>query len=141
MHHQAGYPSGEVDSLNGLAEVLLAEGRTGEAGREYTAALGLATEIGLKFDQARAHDGLGRVHQLTDDLSQAREHWQQALALYIELGVPEAEDLRALLAELRSGPPARFDLNLLLSPDHGPARRSDQRRSRRALPMATAVTS
>ncbi len=98
MHCKAGNPSGQVDALNGLADVLLAEGRTGEARTEYAAALRLASETGLKFEQARAHDGLGRVHHLTDGLSQACQHWQQALVLYTELGVPEAEDVRALLA-------------------------------------------
>ena len=34
MHCKAGDPSGQVDALNGLADALLAEGRTGEARTE-----------------------------------------------------------------------------------------------------------
>jgi hypothetical protein len=31
------------------------------------------------------------------DLTRAREHWQQALAIYTELGSPEADEIRARL--------------------------------------------
>lgn len=48
---------------------------------------------------ARARDGLGHACDRTGDRDQARRHWQDALALFTELGVPEAERIRARLAK------------------------------------------
>jgi hypothetical protein len=67
---------------------LAAGDRTGGQ-REHTAALRLADEIGYKEGQTRAHDGFGHCLQAGGAIDQAREHWQQALALFTELGMPE----------------------------------------------------
>ncbi|NUP68796.1 MAG: hypothetical protein HOW71_42240, partial [Nonomuraea sp.] len=48
-------------------------------------------------EQARAHDGLARAHLALGRAGQAREHARLALDLYEELGVPEAEEVRAFL--------------------------------------------
>jgi hypothetical protein len=37
------------------------------------------------------------VHQALGDPGQARGHWQEALALYTDMGMPEAEQARASL--------------------------------------------
>lgn len=65
---------------------------------EFYAELALASQIGAKLQQARAHHGLARAHQAAADPSRARQHWQRALALYTDLGVPEAGQVRAELA-------------------------------------------
>jgi DNA-binding SARP family transcriptional activator/tetratricopeptide (TPR) repeat protein len=85
----------EAEACNGLGEVLLATGRPRDAAIQYTTALGLAAD---KYEQARAYHGLGHTCQASGDPVQARQHWQQALALYSELGAPEAEHIRAQLA-------------------------------------------
>ncbi|HEY1918462.1 MAG TPA: tetratricopeptide repeat protein [Streptosporangiaceae bacterium] len=94
---ETGDRSSEAEALNGLAEVHLAAGRPGDAQAQQAGALGLARQIHDKYQQARAHDGLARSHQATGDLAQASCHWRQALALYTDLGTPEAHDIRAQL--------------------------------------------
>jgi transcriptional regulator with XRE-family HTH domain len=54
--------------------------------------------LGDKYEQARAHDGLGRANHAAGDSGQARRRWQHALTLYTELGVPDAGQVRARLA-------------------------------------------
>jgi DNA-binding SARP family transcriptional activator/tetratricopeptide (TPR) repeat protein len=88
----------EADALNGLGETILAAGQPGLACAQHAAALGVAGQIGGKLQQARAHHGLARSHEAVLDPSQARPHWQQALALYSSLGVPEADQVRAEIA-------------------------------------------
>jgi DNA-binding SARP family transcriptional activator/tetratricopeptide (TPR) repeat protein len=98
LFREIGERAGEAEALNALGEVFLATGRPGQARTQYSAALGLAARIGEKYEQARAHDGLARAHQATGDHGQASQHWQEALDLYIELGSPEADQVRAQLA-------------------------------------------
>jgi hypothetical protein len=50
--------------------------------------------IGNKDEQARAHNGLGQAHHAIGDPGQACHHCQEALALYAELGAPEADQVR-----------------------------------------------
>ena len=63
-------------------------------------ALALATEIGDPAQQAQASDGLGRAWHSEGDLSRARALWETALALYTELGDPDAEQIRVRLAAM-----------------------------------------
>ncbi len=67
---------------------------------EHAAALTLTVETGDRYQQARAHAGLGHAHHATGKHGRARQHWQHALGLYTDLGVPEAGDVRAHLAAL-----------------------------------------
>ncbi|EXG79797.1 AfsR/SARP family transcriptional regulator [Cryptosporangium arvum] len=84
---------GETCALNGLAEAELGRGSASAADR-FAEALALATTIGERAEQARAHLGLA---QATD---RAREHLEQALALYTDLGSPAADDVRKRLENL-----------------------------------------
>jgi tetratricopeptide (TPR) repeat protein len=79
---------------------LLATSQPDHARTEFTAALGLASQIGDKHEQARAHDGLGRACHSAGDSGQARRHWQQALTLYTGLGATEADQVRTQLTTL-----------------------------------------
>jgi hypothetical protein len=60
---------------------------------------------GEKYELARAHRGLARSHHATGAAGPARQHWQQALALYTALGAPEADEIRAHLGDQPAPPP------------------------------------
>jgi hypothetical protein len=64
---------------------------------------GRASQIDNPYEQARAHDGLGRAYHAAGDLGKAREHWQVAMTRYGELGVPEADLVRAQLTAAADG--------------------------------------
>jgi DNA-binding SARP family transcriptional activator/Tfp pilus assembly protein PilF len=93
---------GEIQDRICLGEVLLAVAQPGQAQAHYTAAAGLAALIGDKYEQARALNGLGRAFHATGDSGDARQQWHQALALFAELGTPEADEVRSQLSALDS---------------------------------------
>jgi tetratricopeptide (TPR) repeat protein/DNA-binding XRE family transcriptional regulator len=108
MYREFGDLAGVAETLNCIGEVQLATGRPGDARDQLTTALGLATENGDKMEQARAHEGLGHARHALGDVSGAGRHWREALALYTDLGVPQAARVRARLDETRPGtPPSR----------------------------------
>ncbi|HEX6522047.1 MAG TPA: BTAD domain-containing putative transcriptional regulator [Streptosporangiaceae bacterium] len=98
LFREIGDPAGEALALNGLGEALLAVDQPGQASAGHAAALDLASRSGDRFEEARAHDGLGHAYRAAGDNEQAREHWQQALAIYTELSLPEAEQVHTQLA-------------------------------------------
>jgi DNA-binding SARP family transcriptional activator/Tfp pilus assembly protein PilF len=100
LYRQTGVRSGQAEALNGLGDVLLAVGQPGQARLQHSAGLDLAGKIGEKDQEAKAYDGLGRVARATGDLAEARRYWQRALAIYAELGAPEADELRHQLGQL-----------------------------------------
>ncbi|MGH3799655.1 MAG: tetratricopeptide repeat protein [Pseudonocardiaceae bacterium] len=71
-----------------------------QAFAHHTTALTLATHVGDRYEKARAHNGLAHIHLDAGDLDQARQHWHHALALYTDLGVPDADDVQTFLAAL-----------------------------------------
>jgi tetratricopeptide (TPR) repeat protein len=73
----------------------MGEARTALA--QYRGALALASQAGDRFEQARALDGAARALATAGQRGQARAHWQQALAIFSDLGVPEAAQVRARL--------------------------------------------
>ena len=100
LFREIGDRDGEAQSLNGVGETYHATGQPCEARIQHAAALNLAAEIGDRYEQARAHNGLARIYHASSDLDQARYHWHEALALYTDLGVPDADDVRAHLTAL-----------------------------------------
>ncbi|MEV4510989.1 tetratricopeptide repeat protein [Dactylosporangium sp. NPDC049525] len=90
---------GEARALNGLGEAALAGGRLTAALTQHTTAL---TASPAPDQQARAHTGLGHAHQALGDLARARQHYEQALVRYTDLGSPDADDVRVHLAALDS---------------------------------------
>lgn len=90
-------PNLTAQSLNGLAETLADTGSPGEALRHHQHALEIALARGIRYEQARAHAGLGDVHRAFDRRDKAREHWQSAVDIYRDLGVPEATDIAVKL--------------------------------------------
>ncbi|MEV7009162.1 BTAD domain-containing putative transcriptional regulator [Streptosporangium sp. NPDC051022] len=94
LYRTLGNTADEAAALNGLAE---AAGDPVRAVEEHTAALALADLTRNRPERARAHDGLARAHLALGHPERACEHGRLALALYGELGVPEAEEVRVLL--------------------------------------------
>jgi tetratricopeptide (TPR) repeat protein/transcriptional regulator with XRE-family HTH domain len=89
---------GEAWARNGLGEAARSLGDPGGALTHHTAGLAAATIVDARDQQARAHHGLGDAHEALHDLARAGMHHEQAVALYTELGMPEADDLRGRLA-------------------------------------------
>jgi tetratricopeptide (TPR) repeat protein len=94
---EIGDPGLEAKALSGLAQACLAGGEASQARDQYSAALERAGDAGDRYEQARAHSGLGTAYQGLGDLAQAAHHWRQAYAIYRDLGVPEAEEVRTRL--------------------------------------------
>jgi DNA-binding SARP family transcriptional activator/Flp pilus assembly protein TadD len=91
----------EMEVLNDLGETCLAAGWPDRAREHHTHALRLAVATDQRHQQAKAHNGI--AYTLRDvDPDAAREHWRQALAIYTDLGVPEADRIRAQLLLLTS---------------------------------------
>jgi tetratricopeptide (TPR) repeat protein len=85
--------------LNHLGETRHAAGQLAEALDAYQQALAIATELGLHREQARAHGGIGAVTRASDPRA-TREHWEQAIAIYDQLNLPEADQLRDQLSTM-----------------------------------------
>jgi tetratricopeptide (TPR) repeat protein len=90
---------GEAEALNGLGEAYLATSQPAKACAAHSRALDLAAQTSDRFEQARAHAGLARSQHASGDAARALSHGHQALALYTDLGTPEASQIRALLAD------------------------------------------
>jgi tetratricopeptide (TPR) repeat protein len=106
-HHEAalaymqagGDRVGQAAVRNSLGEAAVALGRPRDALTQYAEILALAGTGVIEPDQmARTHAGLGDVHRALDDPDRAREHYRRAADIYTELGMAEAEDLRARLS-------------------------------------------
>ncbi|MGW4768927.1 ATP-binding protein [Nocardia sp. NPDC004278] len=96
---------GQAMKLNSLGRVLLATGGPGQALTVFTKALRLACEIGSRIEQARAFDGAAHCRADTGDIPTARSDMRAAVEIYQHLGVPEAANAAAYLAELEARPP------------------------------------
>jgi len=79
-------------------EALLVDGHR-DARESHATALDLASQTDNGYEQARAHHGLARAYQSAGQPGQARHHWQHALTEFTRLGTPEADQVRARLAE------------------------------------------
>ncbi|MEV6636704.1 tetratricopeptide repeat protein [Actinoplanes sp. NPDC051470] len=71
-------------------------GRTADALTHHTDAHTIAS----RDQQARALTGLGHAHHALGNLDLAREHYQHALVLWTDLGLPEADQTRVRLSTL-----------------------------------------
>jgi tetratricopeptide (TPR) repeat protein/transcriptional regulator with XRE-family HTH domain len=85
------------DSL-GYAEHHL--GNFGEAAACYERALGIMRELGDRWAEADALTRLGDTRHAAGELPRAGQAWQQALAIFDDLEHPDAEKIRARLADL-----------------------------------------
>ncbi len=100
VFRETGNRDGEAEALNRIGETLHATGQTEQAHAQHAAALTLAAETGDRYQQACAHTGLAHTRHAAGEHGLARQHWQHALTLYTDLGVPDADAVRAHLAAL-----------------------------------------
>ncbi len=100
LYREIGNSGGEAGALNSIGETLLATGQPGQARACHAAALSLARQTGDRQEQARAQNDLALACHATGLIEQARRHWQDALILLTDLGVPDAAEVRARLADL-----------------------------------------
>jgi tetratricopeptide (TPR) repeat protein len=91
---------GNTTTLNDIGQTLRSAHRPAEALVPHQEALTMANASGERYEQARAHDGLAHAHRVLGNVHQARDHWSQALNLFIDLGTPEVEEIRGHLSEL-----------------------------------------
>lgn len=105
-HHEAVATAREIGDRPGLCRARNDLGRTlrksGEvpgALEQHRVVLAEASKIKLKYEQGRALDGIAACLRDTEP-DEARRHWQRALVLYGEMGVPERAEVEHALAEL-----------------------------------------
>jgi tetratricopeptide (TPR) repeat protein len=94
-----GFRGLQAHARNGAGAVLRAVGDLEPAMRMHDDALAIAVAVGDRLQEARALDGLAQVRLDAGDPAQARRLWRRALLIYGELGVPEAGDVSARLAD------------------------------------------
>jgi DNA-binding SARP family transcriptional activator len=110
VHAEVGYrrPDGYAWDSLGYAEHHL--GNFAEAAACYQRALRLHQESGDRFNEADTLSHLGDTCQAAGELGQARDAWRQAIAILEQLRHPDAERVRAKLADAsessRQEPPA-----------------------------------
>ena len=80
-----------------IAETELLRDRPQEALARAERSLALGREIGEEYQQGRALTALGRILTALGDPAGARRRWEEALALFTSLEVPDADDVRRLL--------------------------------------------
>ncbi|WP_158102564.1 AfsR/SARP family transcriptional regulator [Lentzea kentuckyensis] len=93
------------ERLHGLLMTgLYRAGRRSEALEAYRRARqALVSELGLEpgpelHERARAHEGIGDAHAALSEHDRAAEHWQRALVLYRQFGLPQVDTVTAKLA-------------------------------------------
>lgn len=95
-------PTAACQSGNAYGEALTALGRPGDAHLVHAQVLKRATRAGIRYEQARAHRGLGMS---TGDPRLARERLGDALRLFEAMGTPERHEVQATLLRLGVPPP------------------------------------
>ena len=94
---ETGDRDGEAWALNDLGAAAHSARRFNDALHHHSAAHAVAIDTGDRQQQAHALTGLGRTYHLLDQLTPAHEHYQAALALYTDLDLPEAAQIRTHL--------------------------------------------
>lgn len=102
LFRACGDRTGLAMAWNGLGEIACASEAPTRALRAHEQAQNYADEVGDRVQLARALRGAGHAQRLLGDLDECAACWRDALALYDELGVPEANEIRAHLAAVRN---------------------------------------
>ncbi|MEU0886165.1 tetratricopeptide repeat protein [Lentzea sp. NPDC005914] len=95
--------SWELEAHHNLGDTLLAAGRPAEALHHHRDSAIIAAELANHHDHARALNAIAQDHYELGDEDLARAHWGEALAIFAELGAPEADEVRRRLARLGPG--------------------------------------
>ena len=96
-------PISRVETLNDLAETLGRAGDAAESFGQHQLALSEAGALALPYEVARALSGIGRALRMKGELDRPRAAWRKALEIFEDLGVPQAEEVRHLLAQVAVG--------------------------------------
>ena len=85
--------------FNGLGELALATGDPAEALRYFRLAVVIAGEKEIMREEARAREGIGRVHRAEGRRAEADGEFRSAYAICEKLESPSAIRLAALLRD------------------------------------------
>ncbi|WP_407661096.1 hypothetical protein [Kitasatospora purpeofusca] len=100
MHRDLGDTFGQAESHTLLGDALLAMDAPESALRHYRAAVEFLPHTGERYNLGRIHVGLARTHLRLGEPDLARKHAGLAAGIHGALGIPEADEARALLAAL-----------------------------------------
>jgi tetratricopeptide (TPR) repeat protein/transcriptional regulator with XRE-family HTH domain len=106
LAREVGDRAGEALAINALGRLYGRRERWTDSAAQHRRALALARAVGDLHQQAYALDGIARALRATGQDGAAREHWQDALGLFTDLGAPEADEVRQRLADLDDRPAA-----------------------------------
>lgn len=95
--HALAEPYQEARSLCSIGDVHLQGGHYKSALEDFRGALELSRQIGDLYQEGLALDGIGSAQLYTEGGVAARDRWQQALAIFENIGVPEADAVRSRL--------------------------------------------
>lgn len=87
----------EYNVWDTLGYIKLHLGNSAQAVSHFEAALGLCREHGDRTQEAEILSHVGDARSAAGDLPQARDAWQQALAIYDEIQHPSADKVRSKL--------------------------------------------
>ena len=87
----------EASTLNAMGEALRGAGQPHHSATSHESALKKAQVTGDRYEQARALNGLAYARLAAGDHEAADRHWQDALDVYVQIGVPEADVVRSIL--------------------------------------------
>ncbi|MEV6448196.1 tetratricopeptide repeat protein [Amycolatopsis sp. NPDC051716] len=93
----------QAENLNNLGGLALAWPEAGDPGEFYRQALGRSRAIGLRLQEGRALEGLGRCSLRAVDVADGVARLREALVVFDELKAPEAKAVRAALAHFVGG--------------------------------------
>jgi DNA-binding SARP family transcriptional activator/tetratricopeptide (TPR) repeat protein len=91
---QCGDPHTLAIVHRGIADTQRKSGRHADASNNYLTSIRLAREITNPYEEAKALEGLAEIARLTKGPEAARITLRQALDIYEQIGVPEAEAVR-----------------------------------------------
>ncbi len=99
-------PYHRARTLTCLGQARLLAGHPDEAAEAFQASLGVAQETGARHVEAGALRELARVAARRGASADERRFLEQALAIYTELGAPQAGPVMERLGGMRTEPPA-----------------------------------
>lgn len=95
-------PEAQARVLSRLADAEHHAGHSDKAFHHATKCLRLSSDQGFPVEAARSHALIATIHHERGEAPEAYQHWRRALTMYEDIGSPEAENVRARLAELRN---------------------------------------
>jgi tetratricopeptide (TPR) repeat protein len=97
---EIGYSDCETEACNDLAGLMRSLGHPNIARGLHQRALGVAGALDIRYERARAYEGMAEIAFDAGDRSAAVAGWKRSLEDYRELGVPEADRLAQRLRDL-----------------------------------------